>query len=74
MDVPQGLILGLLLFLIFINDLPEVVEKCTINLYADDTILFIQEMLISPVLLSNRVKKDLGTAFSKYIHPNNSHY
>ena len=37
--VPQGSILGLL-FLIFINDLPDVVEECTINFYADDTIIY----------------------------------
>ena len=35
-----GRILGLLLFLIFMNDLPGVVEECTINLYADDTTIY----------------------------------
>jgi len=35
--VPQGSILGLLLFSIFVNDLPTVVEHAEVNMYADDT-------------------------------------
>ena len=40
--IPQGSVLGHLMFLIFVNDFPEVVSMCTINLYADhhDTTLY----------------------------------
>ena len=35
--VPQGSILGSLLFALYVNDLPSVVSHCLLNLYADDT-------------------------------------
>ena len=38
--VPQSTILGPLPFTIIVNDLPQVVEHCSINLYADDTTIY----------------------------------
>ena len=38
--VPQGSILGSLLFILHVNDLPEAASECSILMYADDTVLF----------------------------------
>ena len=40
--VPQGSILGLLLFILHLNDLHGVTIKCSVLMYADESVIFFQ--------------------------------
>ena len=75
--IPQGITLGALLFLLYINDLPNCSETLTFRIFADDTNLFASardlkslEILINSELDKVKVWCDVNKLSINFIKTN----
>ena len=72
--VPQGSVLGPLLFIMYINDLPTVTKYCKVHLYADDTLLFFESISVQAIeaALSQDLDHVVGWLNQNYLMLNHS--
>ena len=72
--VPQGSLIGPLLFIFYINDLLSVVSHCKIQLYADDTLLCISSSSVTDIefMLSEDIRHIIEWLNNNFLYLNYS--
>lgn len=62
--VPQGSILGPLLFCLFINDLPNILAHCKVQMYADDVQIYSSTSINDINMCVDNINHDLANVYN----------